>query len=132
MIRSVTGAAVAGIILAVAAVAVVLSLWQVGWWFHTENTQRQTHLNRESYGFQQAARDRITTEIEQVFTVNTELPNADPDQTGPLEAQRKAITAMVCRDATQISGDPLPTDQEVFLDQNCSAGAVSPTSTYNS
>lgn len=111
--------------------AIILAGWWVGWWFRTENTQRESHLNRQTYGFQQADRDRITTEIGDVFTINTQLASGgDPAQLRALAAQREAVVAMVCRDATQISGDPLPVDQSQFVSQHCEAGAVSPASPY--
>lgn len=116
--------------IALLAAVVILGGWRAGWWFQAQNAQFGGQVNRNSYAFQQAARDRITTEIGDVFTINTQMVGTDPAQTDALKAQRKAVTAMVCRDATQITGDPLPTDQLAFISQNCTAGAVSPASPY--
>lgn len=109
MSRTALGAGMAAMAAAVAVCLAVLALWNIGWWFRAENTQRQTHLDRNSYGFQQADRDRITSEIGQVFTVNAQLPSATTDEAGPLKAQRKAITARTRSDSAPALASPSPT-----------------------
>jgi hypothetical protein len=92
--------------------------WEVGWWFNTQNTNRTAHLYRSSYGNQQTLRDQITAQIGTVITFQ-----------GPA-SQRYAIVNIVCGDAVQVTGDPLPSDQAAFVAANCLDGVVRPGSQF--
>lgn len=114
---------------AVGAAALILGGWQAGWWFKTQNTNREASLYRNSYGFQQSLRDQLTSNISTVVGITAQI--AEPGAPAPeLAAQRLAVLRMVCSQADQITGDPLPVDQQEFVSRNCYAGVVSPDSPY--
>jgi len=122
----------AGAVLATVVVvaAIVLGGWAVGWWFTTQNTNREAHLYRSSYGNQQTLRDAITAGISQVATDTSQVDATSGQEQADLKAQRYAHVGQVCAEAAQVTGDPLSADQQAFVSTNCSAGAVSPTSQY--
>ena len=108
--------------------------WQAGWWFHTENTNRQAQLDRSGYGFQKPLQDQIGDEIGQVLQLNRALAGEmnNPNLVGPDSATRKDIVNHICQQATQVNpATPLATDQAAFVTQNCYAGTIAPSSPYN-
>lgn len=111
--------------------AVIFGGYELGWWFRADSTQRQGQVTRSSYGFQQAHRDELTSEISQVYTITTQITGASGEQAAALRAQRRAVLSQSCRTASQIT-DPLPGEQAAFVAQNCSAGTASPSSSYAS
>lgn len=113
---------------------VIVAGWQAGWWFQTENTNRQAQLDRNGYGFQKPLQDQIGAEIGQVLQLNRTLAGEmnNPNLVGPDAATRKDIVTTVCRQAAQVNpATPLATDQAVFVSQNCFAGTIAPASPYN-
>ena len=129
-------AIIAGFVVTVVLIAAVtLAGWQIGWWFKNENANREAHLIRNGYSNQQTLREQVTKNIGDVLAIDTQiaqLGTSDPTTKAALSAQRKAIVGMVCQEAEQVSGDPLPSDQSQFVGVNCTAGVISPTSPYNS
>lgn len=123
-----------GLIMMVMAVvvigAIVLGGWLAGWWFKAENTKREGQVYDQSYGRQQALRDNVGKNIALVYEITAQM-DASPDTTDTLRAQRKATVGMVCSDAAKLNDTTLlDKDQIKFVDDNCSAGVVSPTSIY--
>lgn len=131
-----TLAVVGGIFLAILVIAgITFGGWALGWWFTNENAQREAHVIRNGYSNQQTLREEISRKLSDVQTITvqiTQLGTSDPASTPALVAQRKAVVNIVCGDAEQITGDPLPADQADFVTANCSLGAISPNSQYNS
>lgn len=119
---------IAGAILLVA--VIVVGGWQIGWWFRTQNVNRESHLIRNGYANQQTLRDQITQNISNVLDVSVQIAGAPAAQRPSLVAQRAAIVSIVCGDAAQVAGDPLDAQQSQFVDANCEAGAISPSSVY--
>jgi hypothetical protein len=128
-----------GAVFAVFAVVFVIGVivvvgWQVGWWFNTENTNRQAQLDRNGYGFQKPLQDQISDEIGQVLQLNRSLAGEmnNPNLVGPDSATRKDIVVNICRQATEVNpAVPLQGDQAAFVGQNCFAGTIAPGSPYN-
>lgn len=120
------------LILAVAVIgAVVLGGWAAGWWFKTENTQRNDQMYDQSYGRQQALKSNVTKNIALVYEITAQIDTSGPDMTAALTAQRKATVGMVCADAAKVNErTPLDRDQAKFVDDNCTAGVVDPQSIY--
>jgi hypothetical protein len=117
-----------GIILAVTLIA-----WQAGWWFRSQDISREAHAIRNGYANQQTLRDQITAKIADVDSVSVQITQAgDPSQRAALKGQRMAIAGIVCSDASQVTGDPLPAQQQQWVSANCQAGVVRPGSAYDS
>lgn len=116
--------------LAMVVIFVAIS-WQMHWLFFAQSTKLQAEVNRSSYGFQQAQRDALTQDINQVLAINTQVAQNKADQATEqaLAAQRHAVLAKACGDAAQIQGGLGP-DQTAFLARNCTAGAPAADPSY--
>jgi hypothetical protein len=129
------GFAAFGVLLAAIAVVglIILGGWQAGWWFRTQDTNRQAQLDKQGVGYQLPLQVEIGDEITKVTDLNTQLVAAkdNPDLIGTLAATRKAIVIQICRQSAQVNpATPLSSDQEEFARSNCFAGGISPTSLY--
>lgn len=128
-----------GALLAVATCVIVVAIivvagWQAGWWFQTENTNRQAQLDHNGFGFQQPLQIQIGDQIGQVLNLNDQLAQAaqtDPTRIGTLAASRKGTVVHICQLAAMVNpATPLAPDQADFVKTNCYAGSISPTSLY--
>lgn len=133
--REAAGTAVALIIgglLALSIIAgVIIGGWQAGWWLRNQNTSREAHMIRNGYSNQQTLREQITQQIGNVDTITTQIAGThDPNLISALKAQRAAVAAIVCQDAAEVTGDPLPAQQAKWAAMNCQAGNVRPGSIY--
>lgn len=111
-----------------------LAAWRIGWIFAQKNADLQAHVIRHGYSNQTTLRDQITQNIGNVSTLTVQIiqvANTNPALSSSIQAQRYAIAGIVCRDADQITGDPLPADQAQFVAANCSAGSVNINSSFN-
>lgn len=110
-----------GLVAAVLVVGISIAGWKLDWFVTNANTNRQAHVIRNGYSNQQTLREEITRKIADVKDMDTQIAAQTPtmDIVPQLTAQRKAIVAMVCQDAAQISGDPLPASQGAFVASNC-------------
>lgn len=110
-------------LLAVAVIAgIVFGGWQLGWWFKTQNTNREAHLQRNSYAFQQTMRENVMKGIADYRSYDTqiaEIPSAAPQ----LQAQQHAELETTCQQGAQLTGDVDPSIT-VFLTTYCDAGAA--------
>lgn len=130
--RGQVATAVLGCILAVILLAaLIFGGWQLGWWFKTQNANREAHVIRHGFSNQQTLREQVTKNIGDVLSISVQISEVDPTTGVALKAQRKAVLAIVCQEADEVTGDPLPVDQQEFVGANCQAGVVSPTSIYN-
>lgn len=109
--------------------AIVLGGWEIGWWFNTQNVNREAHLNRNGYSNQQTLRDQINQNISNVQSLTVQISEI-PGSASQLKAQRYAIVNMVCSSALQVTGDPLPPFDAQFVSTNCLGGSVNPGSVY--
>jgi hypothetical protein len=129
-------AALVGFIVVCAVIGLVTLVgWQVGWWFHTQDTNRQAQLDKQGVGYQLPLQQQIGDEIGQVLALNTRLADTEgsnPGMVGVLDAQRKATVTNICQKAAQVNpATPLQVDQAQFVTENCTAGAINPGSVYN-
>ncbi len=116
---------VAGIVAVALLIAgVIFGGWEAGWWFTTQNANRDSHVRRTTYGYQQTLRDQITKGISDVLDVDRQLTQATGDNATALTAQRRAMANQVCTEATQVTGDPLNADQASWISQNCIMGSA--------
>lgn len=112
------------IVAAVILIGIVLGGWQAGWWFAAKNADRDAHVRRSTYGYQQTLREQITKGIGDVTDMDRQIAGAKGDDVTSLTAQRRAIANQVCGQAEQITGDPLPADQASWVSQNCVMGSA--------
>jgi hypothetical protein len=109
--------------------AVIVGGWQLGWWFTAQNTTRQAELTQNGYSNQTTLRQQITAQLATVDQITTQIA-AHPALAPSLRAQRMGVAGIVCGDAAEITGSPLPAQQAQWAAANCSDGVVSPSSTY--
>jgi hypothetical protein len=114
---------------ALAIVGLVIGGWQAGWWFATQNANRSAHLAQHQYGRQISLLDDISTKLGTVQDITVQLGYPGADVQG-LGAQRLAVAREVCHDvATLNTLTELTPDQQTWVQDNCSLGDVTPTST---
>jgi hypothetical protein len=116
--------------LAILAICLVLGLvgWQAGWWFTAQNATRQAEVTQNGYSNQVTLRQQITARLADVTSITVQIATADKSAIPALKAQRASIANIVCADAGQVTGTPLPAQQAQWASANCSAGSVSPSS----
>ncbi len=129
-VRGASGGLLALALVVVIIGGVVLLGWQVGWWFTTQNTQRQDQVYDQSYGRQNALKDQISHNVALVNDITVQLARAGSDVaiTAPLAAQRHSVVNQVCVDAARVT--TLPPELFAFVHDNCASGAINPSSTY--
>ncbi len=118
--------------LALAAVA-LFGGWQLGWWFHGQNVNREARLSQRSYARQTSLRDDISTKLGAVHDITVQLadPAVTPQQAAALKAQRLSIVRIACQDAAQVNQvSDLAPDQQTFVGANCADGDVAIGSEY--
>jgi hypothetical protein len=103
-----------------------------GWWLSAQNATHQAENTQNGYANQTTLREQITSQLAEVDTLTTQIANAKGDQSliTALKPQRMAVAGIVCGDAAEISGTPLPAQQAQWVSVNCLNGTVSPQSTY--
>lgn len=106
--------------------------WQLGWWFQAQNATRQAQNTQNGYSNQTTLRQQVTSQLATVDTITTQIAanQGDTSLVTALDAQRMSVAGIVCSDAAQITGTPLPAQQAEWVSANCADGTVSPQSTY--
>jgi hypothetical protein len=106
----------------------ILGCWQAGWWFQSHNATRQAENTQNGYSNQTTLRQQVTSQLAAVYSLTAQIAEANGNQSliAALKPQRMAVAGIVCADAAQISGTPLPDSQAQWAAANCSAGVVSP------
>ncbi|HMH90003.1 MAG TPA: hypothetical protein VK586_02845 [Streptosporangiaceae bacterium] len=101
-----------------------------GWWLSAQDATHQAQNTQNGYSNQTTLRAQVTSQLAAVETITTQIAAAgnDTSLTTALKAQRAGIAGIVCSDAAQISGTPLPAQQAQWASVNCADGAVSPQS----
>ena len=112
--------------------ALILGGWQAGWWFSAHDATRQAENTQNGYSNQVTLRQQVTSQLATVYSLTTQIAEAKGDQSliAALKPQRMAVAGIVCSDAAQVSGTPLPSQQAEWVSANCEGGTVSPNSTY--
>jgi len=112
---------------------IVVGGWQLGWWFKTQNTNRQAQLYQNGYANQSAMRDEIGRKLEDVQRYTTQIGNpAYASDKANVEQSRAYAGMLVCGDAAQLNpGTQLPTDETRWIATNCEDGSLSPTSSIS-
>lgn len=109
---------------------IVFGGWALGWWFKTQNTNREAHLYQHQYGYQSTLREEVSNKFEVITNIDVQVTQTkDANEISALKAQRLAVAQIICRDAAQIDVvSQVPSDQARWVAINCDSGAVSETS----
>lgn len=105
--------------------------WHAGWWFTSQNANREAHVIRQGYSNQQTLREQVAAKLGDITDLTVKIDQSqqgDAALVAPLKAQRLAVAAIACRDIAEVTGDPLPADQQAWAKANCAYGSVSPNS----
>lgn len=114
-------------------ISILVAMWQLGFWFKEQGTNRNDQIYSQSYGAQEGLKESVSKNIALVLTESTQLDNVEPGSQSEtdLKAQRIATLGMVCATAVKINpAVPLAAEQASFVATNCTMGVVSPTSAY--
>lgn len=117
------------VLIALGVVAAIVGLSVGGWWLHwalaAKATNNQAHINRSQFGFQQTLRDQITQNITDEGKIAVQIAQTtDPTERAQLQAQDQAVTNLVCTKATQVTGDPLPSFDAMWVTAHCPEGTL--------
>jgi len=105
--------------------------WRLHWWLTGKAVNYQSHIIRNSYSNQQTLRDQITQQISNILSINTQLTQTNnAGEQAALRAQRIAIGGILCQQASEVVGDPLPVQQQDYINRNCFAGTANPNATW--
>lgn len=107
--------AAAALLALIVLAGVILGGWQAGWWFTQQNVNRRAHVYRSSFEAQQTLRDEITKKIANYQEVHILSPGS---------AWEHGILNIICADADKVTTDPLPLDQQQFVQDNCQYGVA--------
>lgn len=102
----------------------------LGWWLSAQDAVHQAENTQNGYSNQATLRQQVTAQLATVETITVQIAAAGNDTSlaAALKAQRAGVAGIVCSDAAQISGTPLPAQQAQWVTVNCLDGAVSPNS----
>ena len=118
-------------ILAVVVIGIICFVgWQVDGWFTNASINRQAHQTQNGYSNQTTLHQQVTSNIATVTSLTSQIDGAaNSQQAADLKAQRAAVAATACEDASEVSSaDPLPAGQQQWVSANCANGVVSPSS----
>lgn len=120
------------IIVFVSVAALAVAGHYLGWWLSAQDATHQAQNTQNGYANQSTLRQQVTSQLAQVDAITTQIAEAGSDGglAAALKVQRMAIAGTVCSDAAQVTGTPLPPQQAQWVSANCTAGNVSPSSTY--
>jgi len=106
--------------------ALILGGWQAGWWFATQNVQRQSNVIRLNYATQESYLSQVSGYIATIDGIAVQEAQAAGGQLAGLRAQALGIGNQACALVPQIS-IPLGADAG-WVRANCASGAVKVTS----
>lgn len=105
------------VLAAIVIVLVVVGGYLGGWWLKTDVTNRNSKLVRGSFEQQTTYRDEMIRRISDVQSIDLQIAQS-PELRPQLEAQRRAIVNIVCRDNTHIQGG-LDNSIAAFVSKEC-------------
>ena len=111
-----------GVLVTVGVIALIVALtlggWAAGWWFKTQNTNRQRQLDQNNYGTQLGYVQKIDNEIVEVRNIDVQLTQVSNSEKPGLSAQRQAIVNQICTTETLLTS--VPTNIAAFASTECS------------
>ena len=113
--------------------ALFVGAWQIGWIFHTANTNREATLQQQGVGNQSAMRSEIPQKIADVQRYTLQIDNpAYKSMANDIKQSRSYAAQLVCGDAAQLNDikEIAPADQS-WVSTNCVGGELSATSIYS-
>jgi len=116
----------AALLTAALVTGIILGGWQLGWWLHAHNVNRQAHVIQNGYANQSALQQQVAQGIANVDTITVQMDGSAGQQLADLHAQRLAVAGTVCDNAARISAAvPLPATEQQWVSRNCSDGVLS-------
>lgn len=102
------------------------------WWLSAQTATHQAENTQNGYSNQVTLRQQVTSQLAAVYSLSTRIAEASGDQSliAALKPQRMAVAGIVCSDAAQVTGTPLPSQQAAWVSANCDGANVSTSSTY--
>lgn len=68
---------------------ITLGGWQAGWWFRTQDTNREAQVYEQSYGYQQSHAAALSNQISDIGRIDVQIAGTkDDQQVAMLTAQR--------------------------------------------
>jgi hypothetical protein len=109
------------LLLAALAAAVLVGLYQGGWWLREDGVNRTSRINNDSYARQEALADEIIDLHTQVADLEvTAAGDVTAEQKTLILTQRTALVRNLCASYDQSTGTTtLPTDIHSFAAQEC-------------
>jgi len=124
---------VPGALLGIAVVvAVVLGGWQAGWWFTSQNANREATVQQQGVGNQSAMRSEIPQKIADVAKYTLQIDNpAYAAMKHDIEQSRSYAAQLVCGDAAQLNSlTEIAQADQTWVITNCTGGELAPSSKY--
>lgn len=101
--------------------AITLGGWQAGWWFKTQDTNREAQVYSQSYGFQTSHAEALSHQITDIARIDTQIAGTtDPQQLPMLQAQRAHEIEDGCALFNSLT-HPMPAHAQ-WGAQNCTGG----------
>jgi hypothetical protein len=111
---------------------IVVGGWQASWWFSSQNATKNYQVTQNGVSNQDTLRTNIQTGFNTLLHEEVEVganrTNTSLAESIQVEAASEATT--LCGWANQVTGVPLPPQQATWAAQNCTDGALSPSSSY--
>jgi hypothetical protein len=134
------GAVIGGVLVFVLLIGGILALdnafWRIGWWYQNQNNNRTSQMIQNGDNYQGALRQQLAKGIDQVDIDSTEIAHAQAlgqgNYANQLKGQREGDVNTVCQQASQINRavNVVPQATIAWVNKNCSAGVISPSSIY--
>jgi hypothetical protein len=99
---------------------------QLGWWLASQNAKHQTQIVQNGLGYQTGKTDDLNAQIANVLDITTSMIGTSGSEYEALHAQRLGDARLACADASQINS--IPSDQQGWVNANCSDGTLNPAS----
>lgn len=98
-----------------------------GWWLGAQDATHQAQITQNGYANQTSLREQIQNQFQTVTSETVQIAQAknDPGMVAAIKPQREASANMICADAQEITGTPLPAQEAQWVTVNCLDGTVS-------
>lgn len=87
--------------------AVLVGLFFLSWWMFEYRINREGEIRRDSFNFQETAREQVVDLNSDLATIDVQLagPTITDEMAAALDAQRAAIADQMCDIAADITGE---------------------------
>lgn len=108
------------LVLLAAGAAVLVGLYQGGWWLKEDAVNRTSSINNDSYARQTALQEELIDKYRTVSDIDVQLTTATAEQEPALKAQRQAVLNQFCLAHAQFTNTTTIPDYVLdYADRNC-------------